>query len=264
MARNAEKAQAMLNRFLQAKKDALKPDHGKRPFIASEVTDVHECEKWRNQVVGQIAKQVAIIQNGSLGEHKIRDLNDYINKLIREKKHWERQIRFLGGPDFMSSSSGPKIVDNDGKRALGTDGYFYFGAAKELPGVRELFEKNVLSEAAKNRVDLYKMVDADYYGYRDDDDGLLEKLEAKQEKKAIGEAVAEWTEGIKSAKKVADGSTDDEVKEMDADEDGESSKPVFKSHVPDLPSQEEIERLVLEKQKRDLIAKYGDASSNKL
>jgi len=252
----------MLNRFLQAKKDALKPDHGKRPFIASEVHDVHECEKWRNQVVGQISKQVAIIQNGSLGEHRIRDLNDYINKLIREKKHWERQIQFLGGPNFMSSA--PKVVDNDGKRALGTDGYFYFGAAKELPGVRELFEKNVSAESAKNRVDLYKMVDADYYGYRDDDDGLLEKLEAKQEKKARTEAVTAWTEGIKAAKKAADGTEED--KEMDEEEEGAptSNKPVFKAHVPDLPSQEEIERLVLEKQKRDLIAKYGDASANKL
>ena len=38
---------------------------------------------------------------GSLGEHKIRDLNDFINKLLREKKHWERQIKFLGGVDYM-------------------------------------------------------------------------------------------------------------------------------------------------------------------
>ena len=31
---------------------------------------------------------------------RIRDLNDEINKLIREKGHWERRIVELGGPDY--------------------------------------------------------------------------------------------------------------------------------------------------------------------
>jgi pre-mRNA-splicing factor ISY1 len=35
-----------------------------------------------------------------LGEFKIRDLNDEINKLLREKLHWEERILDLGGPDY--------------------------------------------------------------------------------------------------------------------------------------------------------------------
>ena len=35
-----------------------------------------------------------------LGEFKIRDLNDEINKLLREKHLWEEQIKVLGGPDY--------------------------------------------------------------------------------------------------------------------------------------------------------------------
>lgn len=35
-----------------------------------------------------------------LGEFKIRDMNDEINKLIREKGHWEVRIKELGGPDY--------------------------------------------------------------------------------------------------------------------------------------------------------------------
>ena len=35
-----------------------------------------------------------------LGEFKLRDLNDEINKLLREKGHWEDQILTLGGPDY--------------------------------------------------------------------------------------------------------------------------------------------------------------------
>lgn len=74
---------------------------------------------------------------------RIRDLNDEINKLIREKGHWERRIVELGGPDY--SKTGPRVTDSEGKamaEATGRGpGYRYFGAAKNLPGVKELFEK---------------------------------------------------------------------------------------------------------------------------
>ena len=36
---------------------------------------------------------MSLIQNEGLDEHKVRDLNDSINKLMREKGHWERQIK---------------------------------------------------------------------------------------------------------------------------------------------------------------------------
>ncbi len=35
---------------------------------------------------------------------------------------------------------GPKLLDKEGKEVPGSKGYKYFGAAKDLPGVRELFE----------------------------------------------------------------------------------------------------------------------------
>ena len=45
-----------------------------------------------------------IFQAG-LGEFRIRDLNDEINKLLREKRHWEDRILELGGPDYKVTSS---------------------------------------------------------------------------------------------------------------------------------------------------------------
>lgn len=68
-----------------------------------------------------------------LGEFRIRDLNDEINKLMREKRHWEVQIKSLGGPDH--ARVGPKMLDQDGKEVPGNRGYKYFGAAKDLPGI---------------------------------------------------------------------------------------------------------------------------------
>lgn len=58
-----------------------------------------------------------------MGEFRIRDLNDDINKLLREKGHWEVRIRELGGPDY--SRVGPKMLDQEGKEVPGNRGYKY-------------------------------------------------------------------------------------------------------------------------------------------
>ena len=42
---------------------------------------------------------------------------------------------------FLLQKVGPKMLDHEGKEVPGNRGYKYFGAAKDLPGVRELFEK---------------------------------------------------------------------------------------------------------------------------
>lgn len=52
------------------------------------------------QVSKDIAKKIAFIQNPGLGEFRIRDLNDEINKLLRVKQAWEYRIRELGGIDY--------------------------------------------------------------------------------------------------------------------------------------------------------------------
>lgn len=42
---------------------------------------------------------------------------------------------------FVSQRIGPRMLDHEGKEVPGNRGYKYFGAARDLPGVRELFEK---------------------------------------------------------------------------------------------------------------------------
>ena len=104
----------------------------------------------RRRVALPAARQAAPISPRGC---RIRDLNDEINKLIREKGHWERRIVELGGPDY--SKTGPKIADSEGKvfsDATGRGpGYRYFGAAKNLPGVKELFEKDAPRQVGRAR-----------------------------------------------------------------------------------------------------------------
>lgn len=45
-----------------------------------------------------------------------------------------------------------------------------------------MFEQEPMPVPKKSRAELMKDIDADYYGYRDDDDGILIPLEQEAEK----------------------------------------------------------------------------------
>lgn len=224
-----------------------------------------------------------------LGEFRIRDLNDEINKLLREKRHWENQISALGGPHYRRY--GPKMFDAEGREVPGNRGYKYFGAAKDLPGVRELFEQvhqfnqfYLLSihkccnfpqqepppPPKKNRGELMKDVDADYYGYRDDDDGVLIPLEEKAEKLAQQTAIQKWKEKQNSSENNKNVDDDDElyhiegdarIVETTVDDSMGLLAPRFTAHVP-VPTQKDIEAALLRKKKQELLEKYGIGTEN--
>lgn len=55
-----------------------------------------------------------------LTDYEVRDLNDEINKLLREKRHWENQIIALGGANYRRNVA---MLDDDGREVPGTKGY---------------------------------------------------------------------------------------------------------------------------------------------
>ncbi|XP_072865915.1 pre-mRNA-splicing factor ISY1 homolog isoform X2 [Chlorocebus sabaeus] len=227
MARNAEKAMTALARFRQAQLEEGKVKE-RRPFLASECTELPKAEKWRRQIIGEISKKVAQIQNAGLGEFRIRDLNDEINKLLREKGHWEVRIKELGGPDY--GKVGPKMLDHEGKEVPGNRGYKYFGAAKDLPGVRELFEKELRAE-------------------------LVEKWKAEREARlARGEKEEEEEEEEEiNIYAVTEEESDEEGSQEKGGDDGQQK---FIAHVP-VPSQQEIEEALVRRKKMELLQKYA-------
>ncbi|XP_061544334.1 pre-mRNA-splicing factor ISY1 homolog [Phycodurus eques] len=268
MARNAEKAMTALARFRQAQLEEGKVKE-RRPFLASECNDLPKAEKWRRQIISEISKKVAQIQNAGLGEFKIRDLNDEINKLLREKRHWEYRIRELGGSDY--KRFGPRMLDHEGREVPGNRGYKYFGAARDLPGVRELFEKEPAPELRKTRGELMKDVDAEYYGYRDEDDGVLVPLELQHEKRAVSEAVHKWRtdrECFPSGVQVRQEEEDEpgiysvDNREPDEDEcveenlEEEEGGVAFFTHTP-VPSQKEVEEALVRRRKMELLQRYA-------
>lgn len=184
----------MLFRFREAQAADLgiiDAGRARRPKVITEVDSIPSCEKWRGQTLKEISRKVSRIQDSALSDYQIRDLNDEINKLMREKHMWEVQIRNLGGPNYMRG--GGKVYDESGREIPGGGkGYRYFGRAKELPGVKELFEsaaQRKLHDSEKpleSREDLRKAVDAKYYGYApDEEDEALLQYEAEKEREAF-------------------------------------------------------------------------------
>ncbi|EXJ55162.1 pre-mRNA-splicing factor isy1 [Cladophialophora yegresii CBS 114405] len=255
MARNSEKAQSMLFRFraAQAAESGLLPSSSlRRPKAPSTINTVPLCEKWRGQILKEVSRKVTKIQDESLSDFQIRDLNDEINKLMKEKWGWERRIRELGGPNYMRG--GGTVFDDQGREVPGGGkGYRYFGRARELPGVKEMFER-----AAKRRVrggddeneDVPRQeinrrnLDARYFGFgADEEDGALLKYERRKEKEAVerlGKLAADGNEG-------ADDDPDWEPLPGDAG-DGMRWR---------LPTLEEVQQELMDRRRRQLLDKLG-------
>lgn len=149
------------------------------------------------------------------------------------------RIRELGGPNYMRG--GGRVVDEEGREIQGGGkGYRYFGRAKELPGVKELFEaakvKPQEEKALETRSDLRHKVDASYYGYNlDEEDGTLLAYEAQKEKEAL-EHIME----------------DQDAEDADWEPlPGDSGDGV----AWNLPTAEEVEAELIERRKRKLLDK---------
>jgi pre-mRNA-splicing factor ISY1 len=212
----------MLYRFreAQAAELGLGTRSDRRPRMASACKSLRECERWRGEILREISRKVSKIQDGmysrqsfsrscrphfpptaGLTDYEVRDINDEINKLLREKRHWENQIIALGGANYRRNVA---MLDDDGREVPGTKGYKfvnsppilflavspkrshrYFGRAKELPGVKELFESRKKEEDEENATsNFYKRFTNQgpaYFGDLDEADGGLLKYEEAAE-----------------------------------------------------------------------------------
>ena len=291
MARPEEKAQAMLNKWVRMR-DESDPNstlsrslrsHAKRPHLASQCEHRSDAEKYRNQIIREISEGVRKIQNVGLGEHAIRDLNDGINKLIREKYHWNRRIKELGGKDYNREERKAMVMaeqeggGGDGEAAAqglslkGSGGYRYFGAAKDLPGVRELFARHAAKVTKRKRGDVYKYITPDYYGLRDEEDGVLLELErglAKEGHKKLKECREMYHDDAEvkqhqhqqqgqgqnaSSQNIELYATDESDKDSDNSTTLENG---IDAHIA-VPSQEVVAQVLLQKKKEALLSRFA-------
>lgn len=160
----------------------------------------------------------------------------------------------LGGPDY--SKTGPKVTDSQGRKVTDAAGrgagYRYFGAAKNLPGVKDLFEQEAPRQVRRTRAEMLRLVDGDYYGLRDEEDGVLVQEEAEAEAVLRAEAQREWEAGAEERRQRAGAAAGRAA--AAAEEAAQEER--FVAYVP-LPDAQEIEARVLESKKAALMSKYA-------
>lgn len=243
MARNEEKAQSMLSRYLQTQ-TSTRSRNQRRPHLATLCDDLDEALKWRLQVLSDIRRKISEIQDANLDATQTRDLNDLINKLLRERKHWDRRIVALGGPNFLNSYKKHGSANED--KVFEHNGYMYFGAAKDLPGVQDLMrrkrgmrreQQEMASEECN--ASIQRRLDVVYFGYLDEQDCTLANAEEQAEERWRAKMVENWER---------------EHPERTADEEWNEG---YLDFVGSKPSREaggeDVEAIVLERSKVEAI-----------
>ncbi|OBA22095.1 hypothetical protein METBIDRAFT_39875, partial [Metschnikowia bicuspidata var. bicuspidata NRRL YB-4993] len=130
MSRNKEKSQSGLHRYYEQKiQDAgvVRIDAGNRPRKVQSVETIAEAELWRRAVMSEMLAKMAAVNDPSLGADELRAANDALNRIYAEKRAWEHHILSLGGNDYI------RYEKKIGTRVRGKT---YFGRAKELPEAR--------------------------------------------------------------------------------------------------------------------------------
>jgi pre-mRNA-splicing factor ISY1 len=116
--------------------------------------------------------------------------------LLRELYHWEIRIKELGGNDYRAIKNA-KMYDAQGREIPGFGGYRYFGAAKDLPGVRDIYKREIPIAPAKSAAQIRRSIDQEYFGDQEAlDQELLREEKLEEETRRSGE-LAEWMENNK-------------------------------------------------------------------
>jgi pre-mRNA-splicing factor ISY1 len=198
--------------------------------MASACKSLRECERWRGEILRELSRKVSKIQDAGLTDYEVRDVNDEINKLMREKRHWENQIIALGGANYRRNVA---MLDDDGKEVPGTKGYKYFGRAKDLPGVRELFQSKKQEEEEENQaLAFYKKFmnqGPAYFGDLDEADGKLLEYERQAEEE-------EWRDEYTNVREILNLPLDDPIPPIPRGSSASSSPPPSNGPSPPQPA----------------------------
>jgi len=244
MARNEEKALNLMNRWTSLRESLAsgKPMQGevfgrdgkvRTGGLSSDCNDLNRAKAVSFGLEAEIREKVNEIQDSGLPEQRLRDLNDEINRLSRKKYNWDKRVAELGGPNKLARR-GDQYYDADGNRISG-GAYRYYGAAKNLPGVKELFEPTEKKKRERTRRDILSGLKSDYYGNEDPEkeDAAMLAAEARAESLMRADAIRSVA-GLRKTEPRA-------------------SVPV----APPVIDQAEMERRVLERRKQALLEKYA-------
>ena len=178
----------------------------------------------------------------TIDEDVVRQLNDEINDLLKQKYAWDQRIHELGGIERKSV----QLADKMGIEAPNVHQYQYFGRAKDLPGVKEALEpyREDQTSLAREKEKLFESVDQSYYGFDEEQPGELEAEKLAEEAYAGFEGpLADWVSGLPTILPAGVSQTS-------------SFEEAVKAFTPSLiPDQREVQAYLLQERKARLLKK---------
>lgn len=93
--------------------------------------DLQQLEARRKGLLRRINAALIRLNDPHLSDEQLRDTNDTVNSLLRQRRRCDASIRKLGGPHYPQSTSNGTSIK----------GHLYFGRAKELPDVQILLQE---------------------------------------------------------------------------------------------------------------------------
>lgn len=284
MSRNTEKAASSLNRYHHLKRreaGVLESNPNLRPKFVQRENSLPQSEKWRSTIVSEISVKLTRIQDPTLNDYQIRDLNDSINKLLSEKRAWEYRIRDLGGPDYITFK---KDFSNMGRlgdiNAVGLliNNYRYFGRAKDLSDVREaILAKEKQDQTTKSKRereeqreksidDLAERIRPSYYYFNDDEESRIDIKDfsaeclTEQVNNALGETVIEPIDDMNEdygrknnlvdMKKIDDQISQRKQHQEQPPKENEYS--TIQNFEEEVPSSQEVSKWLIEKRRKEI------------
>lgn len=208
-----------------------------------------------------------------LGEMRIREMNDDLNRLKGELHRWNMRIVALGGQNH---ERGRRMYDKDGNLISSGRDYLYFGAAKDLPGVKERISqpKQSVQPTRQDRLrSLDRHINPEYYNFSDSSSerGLESDLlaeEAAAEKRGLEKSTKKWEsqngslnedDGMVGGGVFCECEVEDDYDEvlLDAVNDVEMhGGNVFAIASEEEEKKRKIEEEELEQKKKELMEKY--------
>ncbi|KAI3406603.2 ENP2 [Candida oxycetoniae] len=214
-----------------ASKNQFRDSKRKKPVLLKQILNFAP-------VVGEISSKLTQINDATLNDVRIRELNDELNKLFKDKRSWEYHIRELGGNDYIHTG---RDMINTG---VDVAGWRYFGRAKELPDVKEMIESKKKQEKQKGGRKGFvsketalsirkKKLDDFYYGKEDDKELVeFEQIRSKE--------MATQTEAS---------SSQTEIEVEDANQ--------TQVKLEELPTNEQVSKWLVDKKRKQLMSRLG-------
>ena len=149
------------------------------------------------------------------------------------------------------------VYDDSGREIPGSSGYQYFGAARNLPGVRELFEPAPKAPPKRKREEILKNLDHTYFGFERKEDEKLLLIERNAEQRQRELLCERWdemngAEGEGGTGEAGSDSSEDEEAELRRKAD---EKRKFEEEKAKAAAQEQLR---LAQRKKELLARLAN------